>query len=59
MNNFIYGIGDFFYAFFGMLKNLGNVPNYIFIAVGFFGLFYWLYTQKKFNKKAEEQGGLK
>lgn len=59
MTHFIYWLGDVFYAFFGLLKNLGNIPNYAFIALGFVGLFYWLNLQKKYNKKAQEEGGLK
>lgn len=59
MTDFIYWLGDVFYAFFGLFQKLGNVPNYIFIVVGFLGLFYWLNMQKKYNKKAQEQGGLK
>jgi hypothetical protein len=59
MTDFIYWLGDVFYAFFGLFKKLENVPNYIFIVVGFLGLFYWLNMQKKYNKKAQEQGGLK
>jgi hypothetical protein len=34
-------------------------PNSVFIIVGFVGLFYWLNLQKKFNKKAEKEGGIK
>ena len=34
-------------------------PNNIFIVIGFVGLFYWLYSQHKYNKKAESEGALK
>lgn len=59
MTDFIYWLGDVFYVIFGLMEKLGNVPNYIFIVLGFFGLFYWLNLQKKYNKKAQELGGLK
>jgi hypothetical protein len=32
--------------------NIGDIANYSFILLGFFGLFYWLYNQKKFNDQA-------
>lgn len=59
MTDFIYWLGDAFIAFFQLFEKLGNIPNYIFIALGFVGLFFWLNTQKKFNKKAQQQGSLK
>ncbi len=59
MTDFIYWLGDVFYAFFGLLEKLGNIPNYAFIALGFAGLFIWLNMQKKYNKKAQAQGSLK
>jgi hypothetical protein len=36
----------------GELPDLVN-PNYIFLAVGFVGLFYWLILQKKYNTQAD------
>jgi len=42
------------------IGDLGAVnPNTIFIILGFVGLFYWLYSQHKYNKKAESEGALK
>jgi len=35
----------------GELPDLIN-PNYIFLALGFIGLFYWLWMQKKYNDQA-------
>lgn len=34
-------------------------PNNLFIVLGFIGLFYWLFSQHKYNKKAEQEGSLK
>jgi uncharacterized membrane protein YuzA (DUF378 family) len=34
-------------------------PNSVFIIVGFVGLFYWLNLQKKYNQKADKEGGMK
>lgn len=42
----------------GDLPDVVN-PNYLFLGVGFIGLFYWLNLQGKYNKKAEQEGGLK
>ncbi len=36
----------------GELPDLVN-PNYIFLALGFVGLFYWLILQKKYNTQAD------
>jgi hypothetical protein len=43
--------GDWFY------DNIGDIANYSFIVLGFFGLFYWLWTQKKLNDKAANTPG--
>lgn len=32
--------------------NIGDIANYSFIILGFFGLFYWLRKQKMFNDQA-------
>ncbi|MCE2742608.1 MAG: hypothetical protein LW701_03440 [Fluviicola sp.] len=46
-------IGDFLYnTIFLMYDNIGNLFNYSCIVLGFFGLFYWLRYQKKFNDQA-------
>ncbi|HEX4886646.1 MAG TPA: hypothetical protein VFV37_01250 [Luteibaculaceae bacterium] len=47
------------WTFVNILENLGNLPNVLFILVGFVGLGYWLKLQGKFNKKAQHDGGLK
>lgn len=59
MTEFIYWLGDMFNAFFRLFEKLENLPNYLIIITGFVGLFFWLNTQVKFNKKAQEQGTLK
>lgn len=52
MNSVWYGIADFLQWTFGFYEVIGNKFNYSVIVLGFFGLFYWLYNQKKFNDKA-------
>lgn len=47
------------WIFINIFEVLGNIPNYLFIVVGFIGLFYWLNIQKKYNQKAEREGTLK
>lgn len=42
----------------GELPNYIN-PNYIFLVLGFVGLFYWLRVQAQYNRKAEREGGIK
>lgn len=32
--------------------NIGDLANWSFIALGFFGFFYWMRWQKKFNDQA-------
>lgn len=59
MTDFIYWLGEAFYSFFDAFEKLGNTPNYIFVAVGFAGLFIWLNMQRKYNQKAEKEGTLK
>lgn len=43
---------DLFLWSFGILESLENLPNNIFIVLGFVMLGYWLYLQGKFNKEA-------
>jgi len=45
-----YAIGHFLEWLLGLVyDNVGNVFNYACICLGFFGLFYWLIQQRKFN----------
>ena len=50
---FFFGLGDLFQWTFQIFELIGNLFNYTLIALGFFGLFYWLNKQKQFNMKAE------
>ncbi len=50
---------DIFYKIGGLLQDsfvffeaVGNIFNYSVIVLGFFGFFYWMNLQKKFNDKA-------
>ncbi len=49
-----YAIADFMqnYAFIPF-EYIGNIVNYLFLALGFIGMFYWLNWQRKFNQQAE------
>jgi len=50
-----YAIGHFLeWILGGIYDNVGNIFNYACILLGFFGLFYWLIYQKKFNDQAEK-----
>lgn len=46
------------WTFENVLVNLGNIPNVLFIILGFVGLYTWLKMQGEFNKKAKEEGGM-
>jgi len=59
MTDFFYWLGDVFGSFFSLFEKLENYPNYVFVVVGFVGLFIWLNMQKNYNKKAEQEGSLK
>jgi hypothetical protein len=50
-NNFFYTLGDLLNGAW-FYDNIGNVFNYSMIVLGFFGLFYWLRHQKRFNDEA-------
>jgi hypothetical protein len=58
-NDFVYGLGDFFQWTFKILPTLGDLPNNIFILVGFGLFFYWIKEQNRYNKEAEKNGTLK
>ncbi len=49
-----YAIGDFMTQIaFLPFEFIGNAFNYVLIAVGFFGMLFWLNWQRKFNQQAE------
>lgn len=52
MDWLVYPLGDLFVWSFGILEYFQNLPNDIFLVGGFFGLFYWLRLQAKYNKAA-------
>jgi hypothetical protein len=52
-NDFFHGLQEMFETSFLFYDAVGNVFNYACIGLGFFGLFYWLNYQRKFNKEAE------
>ncbi len=47
------------WTFENIFEPLGNKPNVLFILVGIGGMLYWLNLQRKFNEKADREGGLK
>jgi tellurite resistance protein TehA-like permease len=53
---FAYSIGRLFQASFEILPVLGNLPNVIFIVIGFILLFYWLKEMSRYKKEAQEKG---
>ena len=59
MTDFFYAFGDFCQAIFRRMPKLGNIPNVTMIIIGFMALFLWVRRMDKYNKEAEEKGGLK
>lgn len=58
-NDFVYALGDFFQWTFKILPAMGDLPNNIFILIGFGLFFYWIKEQSRYNKEAEKNGTLK
>ena len=55
MNWLILPIRDFLVWMFEItLEPIGNNPNIIFLLLGFGGATYWMFTQHKLNKKADQ-----
>jgi hypothetical protein len=59
INELIFAIQDFFVASFKLLPKVGNMPNILFIVIGFILTFIWVRQMAKYNKEAEEKGTLK
>lgn len=47
-------IGDFLVWTFGLLEAFENLPNTLFLLLGFVGLGVWLKIQAKYNREAAE-----
>lgn len=56
MDALVYLLRDFFvFLFENTLEPLGNLPNAAFLLLCFFGLFFWLKWQAKYN--GQSNGG--
>ena len=54
MNWLLYPVRDFLtWMFENTLEPLGNTPNTLFIFIFLGGGVYWMFVQRKLNKKAE------
>ncbi|MFT5969856.1 MAG: hypothetical protein ACI8ZO_000353 [Flavobacteriales bacterium] len=53
MNEFWYGVSDFFKATFEILPKLGNMPNVLLSIVGFVALSYWVAQLIKHKRAGE------
>lgn len=49
----VFPLGDLIKWTFGILESFENLPNVMFIIVGFIGFGYWMMLQNKYNKEAE------
>ena len=55
----MYNLGDVFtWTFKNVLELLGNVPNVLFIILGFIGAGFWLMKQGRYNRESKENGTL-
>lgn len=54
LTEFFFALGDLFQWTFQIFEIIGNLFNNTLLALGFFGLFYWLNKQRKFNLEAEK-----
>lgn len=59
INELVFALQDFFEATFKILVKLDNMPNVLFIIVGFVLFFIWLRQMVAYNKEAAENGTLK
>jgi hypothetical protein len=51
--DFVYALGDFFEWTFGLLPALGNIPNFLFIAIGSVLFIYWMIQMRGHAKAGE------
>jgi hypothetical protein len=59
MQDIVMPLAELIESSFIVLEMLENLPNMLFIALGFVGLFYWLRLQKKYNEQADADGTLR
>ena len=52
-NDIVYGLGHFLEWTFGILPVLGNIPNFLFLVIGFLFFFYWMGQLRKHSKAGE------
>ncbi|MGB0422893.1 MAG: hypothetical protein ACPGED_01165 [Flavobacteriales bacterium] len=59
MNELFYSVAHIVEdSFVLLLEPIGNMFNYLVIVLGLIGLVFWLRLQKKYTKKAIENGDL-
>ncbi len=58
MQDIVFATGKFLEATLSILPAMGWLPVTIFTLVGFFGLFYWLMLQARYNREAKEKNTL-
>lgn len=54
----MYNLGDVFTWTFKILESLGNLPNILFVIIGFVGLAFWLMKQSQYSKRDKREGNL-
>ena len=58
MKELFYAIADFFGLIFNFIELLGNIPNYLYIAIIFIFLVVWTAQMAKHRKDNEEHAPL-
>lgn len=56
MQDIVFPIADFLEMTFEILPTLGNLPNNLFIILGFILMFYWIKELFRYKKEAKENG---
>jgi len=60
MNEVLRFIGNIItWTFDTLLVPAGQMPNILFIIIGFVGMFLWLKMQGDYNRKAKQNGTIK
>ena len=58
MTDLAYNLGDVFQWTFKILEMLGNLPNYLFIVIGFVGFGFWMMKQSQYTARDKREGNI-
>jgi hypothetical protein len=58
MTDLVYNLADLMQLAFKPLEMLGNIPNTLFVILGFIGAGFWLFKQSQYSKRDKRAGKL-